>query len=119
MSKIKYKWHKIADVITELSFKENNLAEIEVAGKKICVARKEDGLVACAARCPHAGGNMSEGFLEKNGNLVCPIHRYVFNLSNGRDVTGEGYFLKIYPVEENDKGVFVGIEEGGLFSWLK
>ncbi len=115
----KYKWHKIGEAMTELSFNENNIAEIEVGGKRICIVKKENGFAACAAKCPHAGGNMSEGFLEKDGSIVCPIHRYAFSLINGRDVTGEGYFLKIYPVEENDKGVFVGIEEGGLFSWLK
>ncbi|MEO6638933.1 MAG: Rieske 2Fe-2S domain-containing protein, partial [Ginsengibacter sp.] len=74
---------------------------------------------ACAAKCPHAGGDMVEGFLNKDGNIVCPIHRYVFSLENGRDVSGEGYFLKIYPIKIDGKGVFVGIEEGGLFRWIK
>ncbi len=119
MPQRKYKWYKIAEASTELSFGENNIYEVEVAGKKICVVRKRNGLAACTAKCPHAGGNMAEGFLDKDGNIVCPVHRYVFNLANGRDVTGEGYFLKIYPVEENNEGVFVGIEESGLFSWLK
>ena len=62
---------------------------------------------------------MCQGFLDKNGNIVCPVHRYVFSLENGRDISGEGYYLKIYPVKINDEGVFIGFEEGGLFSWLK
>ena len=105
--------------ITELQFGENNILQIEVGGKRICVAKTLKGIAACTAKCPHAGGNMSEGFLDKNGNIGCPIHRYAFNLDNGRDITGEGYYLKIYPVEVNDSGIFLGIEEGGLFSWLK
>ncbi len=115
----KYKWHKIADGPSELIFGENSLVEYEVAGKKICIARTENTLAACASKCPHAGGNMSEGFLDNNGNIVCPVHRYVFSFTNGRDVTGEGYFLKIYPVKINEEGVFIGFEEGGLLSWLK
>ncbi len=115
----KYRWHKIATAFSELAFGEKDLAEIEVAGKKICIAKKGGEVAACTATCPHAGGVMSEGFLDKNGNIVCPIHRYVFSLENGRDVSGEGYFLKIYPVKINEKGVFVGIEESGFFSWLK
>lgn len=115
----KYKWYKIADTNTELQFNENNILQIEVGGKSICIAKTLRGIVACAAKCPHAGGNMSEGFLDKNGNIVCPIHRYAFNFNNGRDVTGEGYYLKTYPVEVNDSGIFLGIEEGGFFSWLK
>jgi 3-phenylpropionate/trans-cinnamate dioxygenase ferredoxin subunit len=115
----KYKWHKIAELISNISFRENNLAEIEVAGKKICVAKTSDSLTACASKCPHAGGNMCEGFLDNNENIVCPVHRYVFNLKNGRDVSGEGYYLKIYPVKISDEGIFIGFEEGGLLSWLK
>ena len=115
----KYKWRKIAETASELTFGDNNLAEYDVAGKKICVAKTESSFAACTLKCPHAGGNMSEGFLDKNGNIVCPIHRYVFSLKNGQDISGEGYFLKIYPLRITEEGVFVGFEEGGLFSWLK
>ncbi len=119
MGEKKYKWYKIADAITELQFGENNLLQLEVEGKKICIAKTMNGLAACAAKCPHAGGNMADGFLDKRGNIVCPVHRYAFSFANGRDVTGEGYYLKIYPLQFNDTGVFLGIEEGGFFSWLK
>ena len=119
MPEKKYKWYKIAETIAELPFDEKKLIETEVAGKAICIAQTSDGLVACAAKCPHAGGNMAEGFLNKEGHIVCPIHRYVFSLKNGRDVGGEGYFLKLYPVKVSETGVFLGIEEGGLFGWLK
>ena|SRR6202142_4707840 len=115
----KYKWYKIADTEAELPFGENNILQIEVGNKSICIAKTLKGIAACSAKCPHAGGNMSEGFLDKNGNIGCPIHRYVFSFDNGRDITGEGYYLKIYPVEVNDSGIFLGIEEGGLFGWLK
>ncbi len=115
----KYKWHKIAQVPSELVFGANNLAEIEVAGKKICLAKTINSLVACSATCPHAGGIMCKGFLDNNENIVCPIHRYVFSLTNGRDISGEGYFLKTYPVRIEEDGVFIGFEERGLLSWLK
>jgi len=119
MQEKKYKWHKIAETMTELQFGENNILQVEIAGKNICIAKTLKGLAACAAKCPHAGGNMAAGFLDKSGNIVCPVHLYAFNFANGRDVTGEGYYLKIYPVDVNDEGVFLGIAEGGLFNWLK
>ncbi len=118
-SEKKYRWYKIAASFSELTFGSNDLAEIEVAGKRICIAKKRNSVEACTSKCPHAGGDMSQGFLDKNGNIVCPIHRYVFNLENGRDVSGEGYFLKTYPVKIDDKGVFIGIEDSGFFSRLK
>lgn len=113
----KYKWHKIADSENELNFAPNNLLQVEVSGKKICVAKGKE-LYACAAKCPHAGGLIAEGFL--NDTIVtCPLHRYKFSLQNGRNISGEGYYLKTYPVQINPNGVFIGIEETGLLSWLK
>jgi nitrite reductase/ring-hydroxylating ferredoxin subunit len=115
----KYKWHKIADSAEELLFNENNLLETEADGKKFCIARNNESFFACAHKCPHAGGFMDEGYLDTSGNIVCPIHRYKFDLKNGRNISGEGYHLKTYPVEIRADGVFVGTEEGGLFGWLK
>ncbi len=114
----KYKWYKIADTESEFNFAENNLLQIEVAGKKICIAKGKN-LYACAAKCPHAGGIMTDGFMDQSDNIICPVHRYKFSLQNGRDVSGEGYYLKIYPLQITVDGVFIGIEESGLFSRLK
>ncbi|MEP6584822.1 MAG: Rieske 2Fe-2S domain-containing protein [Ginsengibacter sp.] len=115
----KYKWHKIASQVSEINFATNNLAEIEVAGKKICIAKTNGAIAACASKCPHAGGDMCQGFLSKNETIVCPVHRYVFSLTNGREVSGEEYYLKVYPVEIKQEGIFIGFEDGGLLSWLK
>lgn len=90
-----------------------------MSGKKVCLARYQDKLFACAAKCPHAGGLMSAGFVDSLGNIVCPLHRYRFSLDRGRNVSGEGYYLKTYPVEIREDGIYVGFEAGGLFSWLK
>ena len=118
MTEKKYKWHKIADHESELPFASNNLLQLEVAGKKICLARGTT-LLACAAKCPHAGGVIADGFINDSDVVTCPLHRYKFNLANGRNVSGEGYFLKTYPVRSTPEGVFIGIEEGGILSWLK
>ena len=118
MSK-KYNWYKIADNLEELSFAENKLLSLEVKGKTVCVSIFKDKLYATAAKCPHAGGNLSHGYLDESGNIVCPLHRYKFSLQTGRNGSGEGYYLKTYPVENRAEGIFLGIEESGLFNWLK
>jgi 3-phenylpropionate/trans-cinnamate dioxygenase ferredoxin subunit len=115
----KYTWHKIANHISEFSFGENGLTEIVVDGKTICLAKYNDELHACTQKCPHAGGFMAEGYLDALGNIVCPLHRYKFSLQNGRNISGEGYFLKTFPVEIRENGVFVGLTGNSLFSWLK
>ncbi|MDX2048969.1 MAG: Rieske 2Fe-2S domain-containing protein [Chitinophagaceae bacterium] len=115
----KYRWHKIAETPDEILFDENGLAEITVSNKKICLAKYQDNILGCAAQCPHAGGIMAEGYVDPVGNIVCPIHRYKFNLRNGRNSSGEGFYLKTYPVEIRADGVYAGMEEGGLFGLFK
>lgn len=110
-SERKYRWVRIAQQPDELNFTENRLTEIDIEGKKICLAKTQDGLKACAARCPHAGGEMALGKLDAKGNIICPVHGYIFNLHNGRDQSGEGYFLKIFPIKQEEKGLFIGIDE--------
>lgn len=115
----KYSWHKISVSLEEISFSPNGLAQLEVAGKVICVAGKDGQLSACTAKCPHAGGILADGYIDPLGNIVCPMHRYKFSLKNGRNISGEGYFLKTFPVECRQDGVFVGFEENNFFNWLK
>jgi len=120
MSDKKYTWHKVADNINEIDFASNNVAVIEVKGKKICLGKFKESVFAFAYKCPHAGGMLSEGFIDSLGNIVCPLHRYKYDMKNGRNVTGEGYYLKHWPVEIKEDAVFVGMEENaGLFGWLK
>ena len=105
-------WHKIADHINEIAFASNNIAVVEVNGKKICIGRHSEKLFAFAYKCPHAGGLLSEGYIDAIGNVVCPLHRYKFNISNGRNSSGEGYYLKHWPVEWRDNGIFVAQDKG-------
>ena len=119
MSARKYQWHKIADSIAELSLTASGLVEVEAGGKKLCLAVKDERLFACAAKCPHAGGRMADGFMDALGNIVCPLHRYRFSLEKGYNSSGEGFHLKTYPVEQREDGIYVGIEESNLLNWLK
>jgi nitrite reductase/ring-hydroxylating ferredoxin subunit len=102
-------WHKIADHVDELDFAENNIAVVEVNEKKMCVGRYKEKAFAFAYKCPHAGGMLAEGFIDALGNIVCPLHRYKYNMQNGRNVSGEGYYLKNWPVEIRQDGVYIGI----------
>jgi nitrite reductase/ring-hydroxylating ferredoxin subunit len=97
----------IAPSILALPWQNNNLCIVEVDGKKITLALHNNNVFACAHKCPHASGIMADGFIDALGNVVCPLHRYKFNLANGRNTTGEGYFLKTYQVEVTEDGVYI------------
>jgi nitrite reductase/ring-hydroxylating ferredoxin subunit len=101
-------WHKIAESENELAFAPNNIAVTEVNNKKICIGRYNGILYAFAYTCPHASGIMADGYIDALGNIVCPVHRYKFNVKNGRNTSGEGYFLKHWPVEKREDGIYVG-----------
>jgi len=120
VSEKKYKWHKVADSLGEIDFASNNIAVVDLNGKNICIGKFNDGVFAFAYSCPHAGGTLADGYIDALGNIVCPLHRYKYNMANGRNVSGEGYYLKNWPVEIKDDGVYIGVEEtGGLFGWFK
>ena len=62
------------------------------------------------------GGFLAEGHIDALGNIVYPLHRYKYDLKNGRNVSGEGYFLKNWPEEIRIDGVFIGSDNnGGIF----
>lgn len=116
MAEKKIIWTRIAEFINELDFQENNIAVSELNGKTICIGRFRENVFAFAYKCPHAGGILSDGYIDATGNVVCPLHRYKYNMENGRNVSGEGYYLKTWPVEIRADGVYVGVEKtGGLF----
>ena len=108
-------WYKIADHINELDFSDNNIAVTEMNGKRICIARFNQQVFAFAYKCPHAGGILADGYIDALGNIVCPVHRYKYDMKNGRNVSGEGYYLRHWPVEVREDGVYVETEMRGFF----
>jgi 3-phenylpropionate/trans-cinnamate dioxygenase ferredoxin subunit len=90
MSEKKYDWHKIANHINELDFTSNNMAMADVKGKKICIGRFQNNLFAFAWKCPHAGGILADGYIDALGQVVCPLHRYKYDMKTGRNTSGEG-----------------------------
>ncbi len=113
-------WQKIAEHRNELNFSTNNVAVADVRGKKICIGIYKDKLFGFAFKCPHAGGILADGYIDALGNIVCPLHRYKYNMDNGRNSSGEGYYLKHWAVEEKEDGVYVDLEApAGLTGWLR
>ncbi len=113
-----HRWVKVAESIAELSFAANNMAEVTVKGKKICIGKYKEVLYAFASKCPHASGILANGYIDMVGNVVCPVHRYKFCIKNGRNVSGEGYYLKHWPVDVREDGVFIELEQSSFFDWL-
>ena len=109
------RWIKIAESIEQIPFGTNNIAEVEADGKRICIGRYNEEVFSFAHKCPHASGFFSEGYIDPLGNITCPVHRYKFSMKNGRNVSGEGYYLKTWPVEIREDGIYVGLDKKRFF----
>lgn len=66
-------------------------------------------MFALSAKCPHAGGDLTGGWC-KEGKLICPLHRYSYDLQTGKGSEGQNDYIDKYPVEVKDDAVYVGIE---------
>ena len=108
-------WKLVTEFPLTLEWPENNLLELEVDGQKFTLGKWKDGYYAFASKCPHASGRMAQGYINPRGQVVCPLHRYSFDMKNGRNTSGEGYFLKTYPIELRDGGLFIGFKPFSLF----
>lgn len=102
-------WYKIAESETEIQWQNNGMCVMEVGGKKISLGRYNESIYAFAYKCPHASGIMADGFIDAAGQVVCPLHRYRFNIKNGRNTSGEGYYLKTYPLEKREDGLYLAL----------
>jgi len=108
-------WKLITELPLNLEWPSNNLLELEIEGQKFTLGKWQDSYYAFASKCPHASGRMAQGYINPLGQVVCPLHRYSFNMFNGFNTSGEGYFLKTYPLELRDEGLFIGFQSFSLF----
>ncbi len=107
-----YHWIRIFE--TEEDFKSyiqpDTFVLFELRGEKIVITRTSKGYFAVQDRCPHNGASLSKGFCSKNNEIICPLHRYSFDLQSGRSTSGGSYALKTYPIEIKADGVYLGIK---------
>jgi nitrite reductase (NADH) small subunit len=65
-----------------------------------CVAlfrTAKDQVYALEDRCPHKGGPLSEGIVH-GGQVTCPLHNWVFDLSTGLAQGSDDGAVKTYAV---------------------
>ena len=99
------KWYKIPDIKnTDQPF----IKKVKAGKKSICLVGYGGALFAVSAVCPHAGEDLSRGWC-KQGKLVCPVHRFSYNLATGRGSEGQNDYVETYPVEIKGDDIYIGI----------
>ena len=98
-------WIEIKDI--KVSANEDTdkpfLSQVLVAGRKLCLLKFRQKWYAMNAKCPHANGPMAAGFVNAEGKIVCPWHRFAFDLKTGQSDSG-GYCLNMYEIREKKDG---------------
>ena len=102
------RWHKVLEP-NELP--EGRVKTVSVGVNTLCMTHYDGRYGALENRCPHQGGPLGEGSIEK-GLLRCPWHGWDYCPHSGRPP--EGGFddaVPSYPVEERNDGVWVEIAD--------
>lgn len=69
---------------------------------------------AVADLCTHATASMSEGYVEDDATVECPIHSARFCLRSGRALCQPATEpLRTFPVEIENDQIFIRVGEGG------
>ncbi len=98
-------WHKVYNgKLNTMSL----LLKVKANGKSLCLVVHEGNVYAVGATCPHAGADLSGGWC-RDGKLICPFHRYAYDIKTGKGDPGQNDYIDIYPVEVHDDGVYVGM----------
>jgi nitrite reductase/ring-hydroxylating ferredoxin subunit len=99
------KWYKVPG---DLKPGSPFIKKVNAGNKNICLVGYEGEVFALAAKCPHAGGDLSLGWCD-NEKIVCPVHRYSYDLQTGKGSKGQNDFINTYPVKIIDEEFYIGI----------
>ena len=101
-----YTWYKVLDP-DELP--EGRVTAVTCAHATLCMTRYEGTYAALENRCPHQGGPLGEGSIER-GLLRCPWHGWDFDPITGKPPGGYDDGVPTYPVDVREDGIYVGLE---------
>lgn len=99
-------WHKVIDQKDLLP--EGRVVTVTAGHKSFCLTHFEGKFAALNNKCPHQGGPLGEGSIEK-GLLRCPWHGWDYHPSTGI-APGFDDGVETFPMEEREDGIYVGIE---------
>ncbi|MGD2132599.1 MAG: thiamine pyrophosphate-binding protein [Maricaulaceae bacterium] len=106
-------WHKVAEIdeVAEGRVKSATAGRVNVA-----LTRFDGQYAAMDNKCPHQGGPLGEGSIEKGVDgkcwLRCPWHGWDFDPLTGKPPGGhEDAGQALYAVEVRQDGIYVGVPE--------
>jgi thiamine pyrophosphate-dependent acetolactate synthase large subunit-like protein/nitrite reductase/ring-hydroxylating ferredoxin subunit len=104
-------WHRVAD---RDQLPEGRVMSVTAGVKTLALVHFDGQYAAMDNRCPHQGGPLGEGSIEKGVDgqcwLRCPWHGWDFDPITGKPPGGhEDTGQTTYPVEVRADGIYVGV----------
>ncbi len=97
-------WHR---VLSPDELPEGRVTTVAAGRHSFALTHYEGRYAALSNRCPHQGGPLGEGSIEK-GMLRCPWHGYDYCPLTGESAFGDS--VPTFPVQVREDGVYVGVE---------
>ena len=104
-------WHRVAHVD---DLPEGRVMSVTAGGRGLALTHIDGAFHAMDNRCPHQGGPLGEGSIERGEDgqcwLRCPWHGWDFDPVTGKPPGGhEDSGQDTWPVEVRDGEIFVGV----------
>lgn len=100
-----HEWHRVLEP-DELA--DQRVTTVAVGRRTLCMTRVGDSFGALDNACPHQGGPLGEGSIER-GWLRCPWHGYDYSPCNGAPPPPFDDAPAAYAVDVRDDGVYVAL----------
>jgi nitrite reductase/ring-hydroxylating ferredoxin subunit len=97
-------WYKVHNG----KLNDPSLLKVKVNGKSLCLLSHNGEVYALGATCPHAGADLTGGWCE-DGKIICPFHRYSYDIKTGKGDPGQNDYVDTYPVKVGEDGIYVGV----------
>jgi pyruvate oxidase len=112
-SERKREWHRVAGVD---QLPDGRVITVTAGRKTLALVHFDGQYSAMENRCPHQGGPLGEGSIEKGLNdqcwLRCPWHGWDFHPLTGKPPGGhEDSGQEMFPVDIRADGIYVGVQE--------
>ncbi len=98
----------LEQVLSVADIPEGRAKLARVKGEEMAVFKSDGKVFGVQNACPHEGGQLCNGWVE-GGEVVCPLHRYKFNLKTGACSTDPKLKVKVFKLIE--RGDNYGVEE--------
>ena len=105
-------WYRVAD-INEVP--PGRVKTVTAGTHSMALTNIDGEFTAMDNRCPHQGGPLGEGSIEKGSDgqcwLRCPWHGWDFDPKTGRPPGGhEDSGQNLYPIDVREDGIYIGLK---------